>query len=111
MEDLKTKTTMENPNKPCMCGDGSPRYCYDENQHEPNCWTCYYDRPDSEVRGNQIWHVRYDDEGDMFAEQLMLDLDSDQLTWTAWQWELYDDHFRKVTVSHNDDDDDDYLPF
>ena len=26
----------------CTCGDSTVSYHPDENQHEPNCWDCYY---------------------------------------------------------------------
>jgi len=26
----------------CKCGDTSVSYHPDENQHEPNCWDCYF---------------------------------------------------------------------
>jgi hypothetical protein len=38
---------MDNPNQNrCTCGDISVHYYSDENQHEPNCWDCYYQAQD-----------------------------------------------------------------
>ncbi len=45
---------MDNPNQNrCTCGDISVHYHPDENQHEPNCWDCYYQAQDK-ARGHLI---------------------------------------------------------
>jgi hypothetical protein len=38
---------MDNPNQRCTCGDTGVQYYPAENQHEPNCWDCYYQMRDS----------------------------------------------------------------
>lgn len=38
---------MDNPNqKRCTCGDTGVQYYPAENQHEPNCWDCWYQAQD-----------------------------------------------------------------
>jgi len=42
--------TMENT---CTCGDTRLIYYPDENQHEPACWYCYFDKSKSQTKEEQ----------------------------------------------------------
>ena len=37
----------------CNCGDTRLIYYPDENQHEPACWYCYFDKSKSQTKEEQ----------------------------------------------------------
>jgi len=48
-----------NNDKRCTCGDTTVSYHPDENQHEPNCWDCYYQKQEAAEVEDMEEHTIY----------------------------------------------------